>query len=64
MDEDDFPAAAESQVQSWVRTATTIRLDKYRNHGLVDIIRGRVEAGLLHGAAAATRPMNGRPEDN
>lgn len=44
-DEDDFLASAKSRVQSRVRTAMKLRLDKYRQKELVDIVRGRVEAG-------------------
>ncbi|UPV77208.1 hypothetical protein M0R89_22825 (plasmid) [Halorussus limi] len=46
-----LPRDAESRVQSWIRTATKIRLAKYQYGERVDIIRGRVEAGLQHGGA-------------
>ncbi|WP_168216001.1 AAA family ATPase [Halorussus marinus] len=51
VDEDDFLADADDRVQSRVRGAEKIRLDKYHGHELVDIIQARVDAGLRHGAA-------------
>jgi len=51
VDEDDFLADADDRVQSRVRGAEKIRLNKYHGHELVDIIQARVTAGLIPGAA-------------
>ena len=51
VDEDDFLSGIDNRVQSRVRTAEKVRLGKYKHSELVDIIEGRVKAGLHHGAA-------------
>ena len=48
-DEDAFLSDVDMRVQSRVRAATSVRLKKYHDEEIVDIVKGRSEAGLAAG---------------
>ncbi|MFD1599352.1 Cdc6/Cdc18 family protein [Halobellus rarus] len=49
IDEDAFLSDVDMRVQSRVRAATSVRLEKYHDEEVVDIVTGRAEAGLAAG---------------
>ena len=53
VDEDDFFADLDSTVASRIRGAAKISLEKYHHHELVDILWGRIAAGITSGVVEA-----------
>ncbi|MGQ4556007.1 hypothetical protein [Halobellus sp. GM3] len=46
IDEDAFLSAVDTRVQSRVRAARSVELEKYHDDQIIDILRGRADAGL------------------
>ena len=49
IDEDAFLSDVDMRIHSRVRAATSVHLEKYRDQEIVDILRGRADAGLAPG---------------
>ncbi|MFD1634644.1 Cdc6/Cdc18 family protein [Haloplanus ruber] len=50
VDEDSLLTDLDLRVAKRVRSAASLHLEKYRHHELVDILKGRIDAGLVAGA--------------
>lgn len=49
IDEDAFLSNVDMRIQSRIRAAASVRLEKYHDEEIIDILRGRADAGLAPG---------------